>query len=120
DLAYGLDELKSSPILRDVALGTRLECAQSVLLLGVHAEHQNRHADVLCPDALDEIQPTHARHSEINDGQVNGVERQNLQGLMTAASGDGVPLFFSVGKYALQALAHDLVIIDDQDSQRYW
>jgi hypothetical protein len=113
-LAHGRHQLGRGAVLGDIAVGPGAEGAQRVLLLGVHAQHQHRHAGMFGPDAPYQLQPAHARHRQIDDGQAKRRAAQAFQRLEAAAGLGDLPFVGHRLEDAPQALAHDGVVIDEQ------
>ena len=72
---------------------------------------------VLGADALDQLQPAHARHRQVDDGQADALPAQAFQRLEAAAGFDDLPMVGHRLEDAAQPLAHDGVVVDQQQAR---
>ena len=112
----GLDELFGGIRLGEIRGGSVPQAAYGVLFLRIHAEHDDLQRRLLGFENLENIQPSSARHRDIEDGDVELLFLRQLEGFLTVC---GLSCHDHVGILRddlLQSFSHYTVVISDQDA----
>ena len=102
-------------VLGEIAGGARAERAHRVLVLGVHAQHQHRHARMLGPQALEHLEEAGARHRHVEQDHVGGKSRGSDASSSSPFTASPTTVEAGmVGDDAAKSLAHHRVVVGDQ------
>ena len=118
NLDHGRHKFFGRGAFGDVAFGAGLEGADGVLFLGMHAEHEHHHRRKRTMDSVDQFQPAHAWHGEVNDGQIERHLTQYFECFESRTGFGDVPLTAIGREDSLEPFANYRVVIDQQQVQQ--
>ncbi len=101
-------------VLGEIAGGAGLQRARRVLVLAVHRQDEELHARLLDSQALDEVDAREARHGHVEQRHVVVVGLDQRERLVAARRFARHLHVGRRGEDALQAVAHDLVVVGEQ------
>src|SRR5690242_19375733 len=117
NLADGRDELGRRTLLREVSRCARADCPHRILMLLVHAEHEDAQLRPFRLDLLDELDTALPRHRHVEQQHVE-LERAHTLEHAVSVGGLAHDVEVASGKQQLlQPLAQDLMVIRDDDAR---